>query len=397
MPFIGDTRRRQLRRLSSRSVSQPSTAPKDSTKPDGNSSENKSVVRQRRMSRASKHDGSMDTPLTATDSAQVRGRTKASCKEHVNVFAFMEKEGTSNGTDTEHADNDIPALASSGSSTASSNSEHSPPPQLLSPYSGLEVHAAESKGEFLWCNRRRDASINSDSGTSMLSTGPVEESPVLGYRTSFRNLDDDTQTTSHTKIMSGLITTALSETPTAHMSHTPSMELRLMEEPEAYYGSSPYIHPQTPRTATARNLQPGLQASWHPSPYHSAPESTPPPPEVQAQVAESSYNLLGSAIDSRDRRCLTPIYRKFETLNNRILLYLQDEIAEMEDALKRLDTLITQEEGLGTTSRTTKAMCPSQSKWHRQELMCRICVKVEQYSMLVLKSRLMKILIAGTR
>lgn len=397
MPFIGDTRRRQLRRLSSRSVSQPSTAPKDSTKSDGNSSENKPVVRQRRMSRASKHDGAMDIPPTSTDSPpQARGRTKASSKEHVNVFAFMEKEGTSSGTETEHAESDIPALASSGSSTASSNSEHSQPPQLLSPYSDLEVHAAESKGEFMWYNHRRDASIHSDSGTSMLSASPAEESPVLGYKASFRNFDNDIPTTSHTKITSGLIATAVPEAPSTHMSHTPSMELRLMKEPEAYYGSSAYTHPQTPRTATARNSQPGLQASWHPSPYHSSPESTPPPPKVQARVAKSSYDLLASAIDTRDRRFLTPVYRKFETLNNRILLYLQDEIAEMEDALKRLDTLVAQEKDQGITSRT-EIVHASQATWHRQELMCRICVKVEQYSMLALKSKLVKILIAGTR
>jgi len=372
-----------LRRLSSRSVSQASTASKDSTKPDGNSFEDKPVVKQPRILRASKRDGSKDIPTTATDSPQVRGRT-ASSKEPVNVFAFMEKDGKGSGTDTEHADSDIPALASSGSSTTSSSSEHSQPPQLLSPYSDLEVHAAEGKGEFLWYNHRRDASVNSDSGMSMLSASPVEESTVLGYRGRFQKFDEDTTTTSRTKVVSGLITTAVPETPTAHMNHIPSMDLRLMEEPEAYYGSPPYVHPPTPRTATVRNPQPGLQQWWQPSPYQSSPGSVPPPAKARAQVGKYGYDLLASAIDSRDRRFLRPIYRKFETLNNRILLYLQDEIAEMEDALKRLDEAITQEEGRESTLRRSDAMYPSQLKWHRQELMCRIVVKVEQYSMLAL-------------
>ncbi len=396
MPFIGDSRRRQLRRLSSRSISQASTASKDPTKPGGNSLEDKPVIRQRRMSRVSKCDESKDMLPTSTDSPRARGRTKASSKKHVNVFAFMEKEETSSGTDTEHADSDIPALASCGSSIASSSSEPSPPPQLLSPYSDLEVHAAESKGEFLWYHHRRDASINSESGMSMLSASPVEESPVLGYKCSFQKVDDDTPTTSHTKIMGGLTTTAVPETPTAHMNHSLSMELRLMEEPEAYYGSSPYIHPQTPRTAKARIPPPDLLPWWQPSPRQSSPGSIPPAPKAQAQAEKSGYDFLASAIDSRDRRFLTPIYRKFETLNNRILLYLQDEIAEMEDALKRLDTTIKQEEGQGMPPRRMEAMYPSQPKWHRQELMCRIFVKVEQYSMLALTFRHVKTLIAGT-
>lgn len=397
MPFLGDSRRRQLRRLSSRSVSEASTAAKDSTKPDGNSPENKPAVRQRRMSRTAKHDAGKNIPPTAADSPPAaRGRTKASSKEHVNVFAFMEKEGASSGTDTEHADSDIPALASSGSSTASSTSEHSQPPQLRSPYSDLEVHAAESKGEFLWYNHRRDASIGSDSGMSMQSASSVKESPVPGYKSRFQRFDDDTPTTSHTNIKSALMTTAAPETPTAHLNHTTSMDLRLMEEPEAYYGLSPYVHSRTPRTVTARNRQPCLQASWQPSPYQSSPESVPSPPKAQAQVEKSSYDHLASAIDSRDRRFLTPIYRKFETLNNRILLYLQDEIAEMEDALKKLDTFIAQEEGQEITLRRTDTMYPSQSKWHRQELMCRICVKVEQYSKLALTFRPVKTLIPET-
>lgn len=348
------------------------------------------------MSRPAKHDGSKNIPPTTTDSPQARGRTNASSQEHVNVFAFMEKEGASSGTDIEHAESDIPALASSGSSTASSNSEHSQPTQLLSPYSDLEVHAAESKGDFLWYDHRRDASIGSDSGMSMLSASSVKESPVLGYRGRFQRFDDDTPTTSHTNIMSGLITTVVPEAPTAHITHISSMDLRLMEEPEAYYGLAPYVHSRMPRTITARNPQPDLQASWQQSPCQPSPESAPPPPKAQAKVEKSGYDHLASAIDSRDRRFLTPIYRKFETLNNRILLYLQDEIAEMEDALKKLDTFITQEEGQEITSRRTDTMYPSQSKWHRQELMCRICFKVEQYSKLALTFRHVETLIAET-
>ena len=374
MPFIGDSRRRQLRRLSTKRVAQASTPSKDSAKPGGNSSESTPVVKQRRMSRASKHDGTKAIPPCITDHRQDSGSSRTSSKDHVNVFAFMESGGPSSGTDTEQVVNDVPALSSSGSSTSSRS------PQLQSPCSDLEVHATESKGGFVWYdNHRRENSINSDSGVSMLSTSPVEESPVLGYKSKSYRYNDITPTTSHTRVMSGFAPDSVPETPAAHMSHIPSLDMHFMKEPEAYYGSSPYAHPPTPRTATARYPQPGLQAPWQSSPRQPSLGSLPSPTQTQVQVEKSGYDLLASAIDSRDQKFLTPIYRKFETLNNRILLYLQDEIAEMEDTLKKLDVAITQEEGRGTKPRT-EAIYPSQLKWHRQELMCRIFTKVEQYS-----------------
>lgn len=342
------------------------------------------MVRQRQMSRTSKRGGSKEIAPKVTEPSQDGTKTKTESKEHVNVFAFLERDETNSGTDTEQGDSDVPGLSSSGSST-SSRSENSQPALIQSPYSDLEVHPAGSKAGSLWCDdHRKENSIYSDSGISMLSTSPAEESPVLGYKSRFHNINEGMPNAKHTKIMSGLITTAVPEAPAAHMTHVPSLDLHFMDEPETYYSSSPQVRaqPQTPRTATARNFDPGLQPSWQPSPYQSSPGSIPPPPKAQVQVEKSGYDLLASAIDCRDRRSLTPIYRKFETLNNRILLYLQDEIAEMEDALKRLDAAITEEEGQSMASRARESMYLSQSKWHRQELMCRIFAKVEQYSKL---------------
>lgn len=378
MPFMGDSRRRQLRRLSTKSESQPSTTSKDSAKHRHHTSEAAPLIRQRRMSKSSQVNGPKDTPSRPVDVPSIGQHTRTPGQGHVNVFAFMEQEGATSGTDTEQGDSDVPSLSSSGSSTYS-RSEHSPPRHLQSPYSDLEVHPADGKTAFMWYdNHRRDDSMESDSGISMLSS-PIEESPVLGYNSMPAGLDHERPNTSHTKIMSGLMTTAIPKSPAAH-SHVPSLDLQLMDEPEAYYTSSPRMTPQTPRTATAKYPQSGLQPTWQPSPYQPSPGSISPPSRTQVQVEKSGYDLLASAIDSRDKTALTPIYRKFETLNNRILLYLQDEIAEMEDVLKKLDTTITQEEGHGMTSRRTESMYPSQAKWHRQELMCRIFAKVEQYS-----------------
>ena len=388
MPFIGDSRRRQLRRLSTKGVSQASTTSKESPKTDANSPDDTQLVKQRRIPQSSRRSATNEIPSSrTTEQSRLNGSTKTPGGEHVNVFAFMERDGASSGADTEQEDSDVPGLSSSGSST-SSRSEHAQPLPVQSPYSDLEVHAAASKAGSMWYdNRRRESSIYSDSGISMLSASPENESPVLGYKSRFHNVTHRTPTASHNKIMNGLITTSVPETPAGHMNNVPSMDLRFMEEPEAYYGSSPQLQPQTPRTATATHFEQGLQATWQPSPYQSSPGSIPPPSKSQMQVEKSGYDLLASAIDSRDQKSLTPIYRKFETLNNRILLYLQDEIAEMEEALKGLDAAIIQDDGHGIPPRRTEATYPSQAKWHRQELMCRIFAKVEQYSEWTLLNR----------
>lgn len=80
---------------------------------------------------------------------------------------------------------------------------------------------------------------------------------------------------------------------------------------------------------------------------------------------------------------MKPIYRKFETLNHRILLYLQDEICEMEGEIRELDNAIAREDVmLGKThaSRRAEAKLPSQLQWRRLDLLGRSYTKVDQYS-----------------
>lgn len=341
------------------------------------------MVRKRRESKGSRNNAVKDTGVRvakAPEPAVEDQGAKAPKKDNVNVFTFMEKGEANGGTDTDQSDGNVPDLSPS-SSSSSSHSESPHPPQLQSPYSDLEVGAADKKDEFLWYdNHRRDHSLNSDSGVSMLSASPVGKSPVLGFRSRFHRSEDETPTTSQGETMSGLITTSIPEHPAARMSHVPSLDSHFVEEPESYYGSPPQPRPQTPATATIECTQAGLQPSWQPSAHQSSHSSMPPPPEAQVQTGKSRYDLLASAIGSRDEASLMPIYRKFETLNNRILIYLQDEIAKMEEGLKRLDATITEEDGQVTHLMAPMHTYPSQSKWQRHELICRILAKVEQYN-----------------
>ncbi|KAF2998104.1 hypothetical protein E8E14_005187 [Neopestalotiopsis sp. 37M] len=81
---------------------------------------------------------------------------------------------------------------------------------------------------------------------------------------------------------------------------------------------------------------------------------------------------------------LRPIYRRFEKLNHRLLLHLQDEICELEEQLHRLDTADTQTRRLQTcimpASRRAETLAGGELQWHRTDILGKIGFKLEQYN-----------------
>ena len=367
MPFMGDSRRRQLRRLSTRSTA-------SSTKTDGSHSD--STPSTPKTSKPLKYGGMKPAPARAIP-VPPRSVCQSPRKAPVDVFAFMEED--EQGIDTprkDHIAEEVPDLSSSPESSSSASSG----PNLQSPYSDLEVHGNQNRVEYLWCDspHKRGYSIHSDSGVSMLSSSPADESPVLGYKTRFPTFKQSGPT-AHRNTIENLMPTSVPEVSALQMNLATSTDMQYMEEPETYYVPSPAVPTQVPNFYPSQGLQPTLA----PSPYASSSASIRAQRSPVPEVKKSGYDLLASSISFRNDALLAPIYRKFETLNNRILLYLQDEISEMEGSLKELDDAITQEEGHRTASRRSDPMYPSQLKWQRQDLMCRIFSKVEQYSKLV--------------
>lgn len=364
MPFMGDSRRRQLRRLSTKSTA-------SSTKTDGSHSD--STPSTPKTSKPLKQGGTKPAPARAIPMPP-RGIPQSPRKAPVNVFAFMEED--EQGIDTpriEHIAEEVPDLSSSPESSSSTSSR----PHLQSPYSDLEVHGSQNRMEDLWCDspHKRGYSIHSDSGVSMLSSSPADESPVLGYKARFPAFKEIAPTAPHQVVIDSSTSISAPEVSAPQNNHASSADMQYVEEPEAYYVPSPAVPTQV------SNFHPqGLQPTLSPSPYGSSSGNIRAHRSPVPEVKKSGYDLLASSISFRDDALLAPIYRKFETLNNRILLYLQDAISEMEESLKELDAAITQEEGHRTASRRSDPMYPSHLKWQRQDLMCRIFSKVEQYS-----------------
>lgn len=154
--------------------------------------------------------------------------------------------------------------------------------------------------------------------------------------------------------------------------------------PEAYYA----------RAYPKAVLHPDKVTMPYQFPPEHMPQSIPdrphPIPTDPPKTNVAGYELLASKLSSNPRGTdtLIPIYRKFETLNNRILLYLQDEICEIEEDLRKLDeadaqinAVMSDETGhILPTSRRCEAKRPSEIHFRRLELLGRAFLKVGQYS-----------------
>lgn len=103
----------------------------------------------------------------------------------------------------------------------------------------------------------------------------------------------------------------------------------------------------------------------------------------------TGYELLASRLSmnsdmTRPPR-ITPIYRRFEALNHRLLLQLQDEIQELEEQLHRLDNADTQSRRsvnrITPASRRAAAQTGGELQWHKTDILGKIGYKLAQYSM----------------
>jgi hypothetical protein len=113
-----------------------------------------------------------------------------------------------------------------------------------------------------------------------------------------------------------------------------------------------YIHQPMPTRPSPPKL---VRATPSPpiddNPTLTSPPYAPEPPDL-TKVTLTGYELLASQLSSSsilpsketssDPSHLTPVYRKFSHLHHRVLLHLQDELAEMEHHLRMLDEGIAQ-------------------------------------------------------
>lgn len=111
------------------------------------------------------------------------------------------------------------------------------------------------------------------------------------------------------------------------------------------------------------------------------PPPAPDAPDI-SQKTVAGYEMLALELSSASS-AIKPMYRKFEYLNHRLLLHLQDELAELEDQLRTVDEIIAQNEPPGKRSpqsRRYEQQYGAEIHHHRTNLLGRIFQKTEQYN-----------------
>jgi hypothetical protein len=144
----------------------------------------------------------------------------------------------------------------------------------------------------------------------------------------------------------------------------------------------------------------GLPVQQHAPPFH---QHLGQPPQYHAHVPASDatkttaagYELLANKLSETPKKgnarrktgTVVPMYRKFEHLNHRVLLHLQDEVCELEEELRYLDDGIVQTSPRDNTtglpfpaSRRGDARYGGELHYKRTELLGRIFQKIGQYS-----------------
>ena len=116
--------------------------------------------------------------------------------------------------------------------------------------------------------------------------------------------------------------------------------------------------------------------------------------DSNASQLSSGYGLVASHLTrsaSEDKGAFPPMYRRFESLNHRVLLHLQDEISQMEEDLQILDeyeeierAATAEKEGNKPVPASRRVAVQSQSfssmHYRRMDLMAALIHKTEQYS-----------------
>jgi len=115
----------------------------------------------------------------------------------------------------------------------------------------------------------------------------------------------------------------------------------------------------------------------------------PPPPLHPQKPPLTGYQHLALKLAGalHGFPTVTPIYRRFEALNHRLMLQLQDEIAELEQQLDSIDAADTTARampmGFLPASRRAESMAQGELGWQKQEILGKIGWKLGQYNKII--------------
>ena len=389
MPSLGGNRRRHSKRSSSSSSSHKK-APPSVISTISSASSNATVTPKATfpssLLRPSKRPDSKKEPVKHVNHQHDQSPSPGdSNKENIDVFSYLQREDNEEERDTLEEKDQENRQSEEEKLSSSESSDSSPAPIMVQPqrsprYSDLEVRAAAQEGVQRAWGR---GSLHSDSGISVRSSSPDQSSPIMQHKLPTVFDEPDTQQDPQDSYSMERYDFQFTPDPATDRNlvfrhnHWPVFGTDDSQCPEAYYAPSPPTLAQTTNDAGVElsEMSPRLPRRL----TRNVLQKERPRPKA----SKTGYEFLASNIHSHDDAFLKPIYRKFETLNNRMLLFLQDEISEMEEQLKDLDDAIALEEQTSSgrqASRRAESKLPSQLQWHRLDLLGRSFAKIDQYS-----------------
>lgn len=344
----------------------------------GSSNATASKVRPRSRSHGSSHVLSQNgatTSETSSNMSAVTAKPTQAMRKLPNVFEFLEDDGDENEDKTNNA-----ALSPSRASHFSEPTRTKPTTQRTSssaitpiattPNASFHVKRGVSQRE---ASPGRSSSVASGESAEFQPATPPDVSPAAVH------IGLAKEHASNQKLH-----LAGAYSPTDSLgSPFPGDQAFDLSVPESYYTSSREKPAQCDPPAPSQENAKGSPNS----------KSGKTKKNKLSTRLTSGYEYLATKLtpSMNGERTVPPLYRKFESVNHRVLLHLQDEISQMEEDLDILDkyeemhrVASAKQEGTKppAASRRMEAQAQSYSALHykRMDLLGKLILKTEQYS-----------------
>lgn len=227
--------------------------------------------------------------------------------------------------------------------------------------------------------------IMTTTGSSQNSSASSTSSSFHGDDTFSQPADHDTdRSDSPERDVDGKEEPAQAPPPTDRVSAKVAAQMAAAQQRQSMYAMQQFGTPNMPRG----NYQlPVVSPSVLSSRYQQQikPHALPRAEKIPVTGYELLASRLSYSRDAEERgERIRPMYRKFEALNHRLLLHLQDEISELEEQLHRLDNADTQsrraDRYIVPASRRAAAQAGGELQWHKMDILGKIGYKLGQYS-----------------
>ncbi|KAH8772024.1 hypothetical protein F5882DRAFT_175466 [Hyaloscypha sp. PMI_1271] len=296
-----------------------------------------------------------------------------------NVFAFLDKDDSTESEDGEGEDHDEGEGEDQERGEREDHDEEDEQDEEAE-----EDDDDPGEGPSNWTPHQPEMAMTT-TGSSQNSNASSASSSFHGDDTFSQPADHDTdRSDSPERDVEGKEEPAPAPPPTDRVSAKVAAQMAAAQQRQSMYAMQQFGTPNMPRG----NYQlPVVSPSVLSSRYQQQikPHALPRAEKIPVTGYELLASRLSYSRDAEERgERIRPMYRKFEALNHRLLLHLQDEISELEEQLHRLDNADTQsrraDRYIVPASRRAAAQAGGELQWHKMDILGKIGYKLGQYN-----------------